>query len=381
MTNAHVDAGVLHGEGQGHAASSGCAGENLHAMARSDHDQNPSQDRIDTDNPRAIARTLARFRTPRASRSGWELAVTFLPFAATFAAMLFAVEAGYYIALLLTPVAGLFLLRLFIIQHDCGHEAFFRKKGSNNWVGRGIGVFTLTPYDCWRRSHALHHASTGNLDARGFGDVDTLTVNEYMQKGRIARGFYRLYRHPVVLLGLGPAYLFLLRHRLPVGLMKAGAIYWVSALATNAVTAAILVGLAFAFGIATTALVFVPVLVTAASIGVWLFYVQHQFDEVAWDNREDWEFHAHALAGSSYLHLPGWLHWFTGNIGIHHVHHLMSRIPFYRLPDVLKEYPELAEVNRITLKQTPRLFLLALWDEERKRLVSFREAKRITANM
>ncbi|WP_252258866.1 fatty acid desaturase [Erythrobacter aurantius] len=326
---------------------------------------------------RDLTRKLAQFRTPRLSRSMWELGSTLVPFIAAFAAMLFAVEAGYYIALLLAPVAGLLLLRLFIIQHDCGHNAFLKRKKTNNWIGRAIGVFTLTPYDCWARSHALHHASTGNLDARGFGDVDTLTVREYMEKGRIGRLFYRLYRHPVVLLGLGPAYLFLLRHRLPIGLMKAGVAYWVSALATNAVTASILIALALVFGVATTAIVFLPVLLIAASTGVWLFYVQHQFDDAQWDKKADWSFHEAAFAGSSYLDLPPVLRWFTGNIGIHHIHHLMAQIPFYRLPDALRAHPELAQYNRITPRQTPRLFMLALWDEERRRLVSFREARKL----
>jgi omega-6 fatty acid desaturase (delta-12 desaturase) len=326
--------------------------------------------------PRVLARKLAKFRTPSLKRSLWELAATIVPFALIMAAMLFAVAAGYYVALALVPLAGLFLLRLFIIQHDCGHEAFFKSRKSNDWMGRAIGTLTLTPFDCWRRSHSLHHAGTGNLDARGFGDVDTLTLREYSESKWIARAFYRLYRHPLFLMGLGPAYLFLLRHRLPIGLMKAGAIYWISALTTNAVTAAILVGLAFAFGAGVTALVFLPVLLFAASMGVWLFYVQHQFEHAAWARREDWEFHAFALAGSTYLHLPAPLRWFTGNIGIHHVHHLMSRIPFYRLPDVIRTYPELGEVNRITMRQIPRLFTLALWDEDSRRLISFREAKR-----
>ncbi|QFT78951.1 fatty acid desaturase [Erythrobacter sp. THAF29] len=296
-----------------------------------------------------------------------------------FAAMLFAVDAGYFIALALAPIAGLFLLRLFIIQHDCGHGAFLKGRHGNAWIGRAIGVLTLTPYDCWQRSHALHHANTGNLDARGFGDVDTLTVREYMERGRIKRLFYRLYRHPVFLLGFGPAYLFLLRHRLPIGLMKAGVIYWISALATNAVTATILVGIGFAFGPATTAIVFLPVLLIAASMGVWLFYVQHQFDDAQWDYKSAWSFHDYALTGSSYLEMPAVLRWFTGNIGIHHVHHLMSRIPFYRLPDVLEAHPELRDFNRISLRQTPRLFVLALYDEEQRRLVSFREAKRLAS--
>lgn len=335
---------------------------------------------INPDDPRDLARKLARFRTPRLSRSGWELASTLIPFIAIFAAMLFAVDAGYWagywIALALAPVAGLLLLRLFIIQHDCGHEAFWKKRRTNDWIGRAIGVLTLTPYDCWRHSHTLHHASTGNLDARGIGDVDTLTVREYMERGTIGRLFYRLYRHPVVLLGLGPAYLFLLRHRLPIGLMRAGTIYWVSALGTNLATAIILGLIAYVFGIGVTLAVFLPVLLIAASTGVWLFYVQHQFEQTHWDTRQDWEFHEHALKGSTHLHLPAVLRWFTGNIGIHHVHHLMSRIPYYRLPAVLKAYPELGEINRITPLETPRMFILTLWDEKKRQLVSFREAKR-----
>lgn len=329
--------------------------------------------------PRQLARDLKPFYRPRTWRSGVELAITLVPFVALYTIMLFALEAGYWLALLGTPLAGLLLLRLFIIQHDCGHGAFFGKRAANDWVGRALGVFTLTPYDCWRRSHALHHAATGNLDQRGFGDVDTLTVREFFEGSRWQRIFYRVYRHPLVLLGLGPAYLFLLRHRLPIGLMKAGSIYWVSAMATNAVIATILFGLIWSFGLATVALIFFPVILTAASMGVWLFYIQHQFEDAVWDREEDWSFHHAALAGSTYLDLPLVLRWFTGNIGIHHVHHLASRIPFYRLPEVLREFPALQEFNRFTTRQTFRPLILALWDEERRKLVTFKEAKRLSA--
>lgn len=329
--------------------------------------------------PKQVARDLAKFRTPNTARSWVEFAITFVPFAAMFAALLMAVSAGYYLALLATPLAGLFLLRLFIIQHDCGHGSYFSNRKMNDWLGRAIGVLTLTPYDCWKRSHALHHASTGNLDARGFGDVDTLTVREFRKLSWFGRFGYRLYRHPIVLLGLGPAYLFMLRHRLPIGLMKAGSIYWVSAMATNAVTAIIMAGLIYQFGLLATVLVFVPVLLTAASVGVWLFYIQHQFEDAHWDHAKQWKFHDAAFMGSTYLDLPIGLRWFTANIGIHHVHHLMSRIPFYRLPDVLKTHPELAEVNRFTTRQTFKPLLLTLWDENRRKMVTFREAKRLAA--
>ncbi len=319
---------------------------------------------------------LKQFTQVHTGRSIWELAVTLAPFFGLVLAMLWAVSAGYLIALALVPVAGLLLLRTFIIQHDCGHGAFLNKRTGNDWVGRALGVLTFTPYDCWRRSHTLHHATTGNLDARGFGDVDTLTVREFQSRGRLARFFYRAYRHPVVLFGIGPAYLFLLRHRLPIGLMKEGSRYWVSALSTNLATAAILAVLMMVFGIGTTVLVIIPTLLVAATTGVWLFYVQHQFEQAHWDRGEDWSFHDAALRGSSYLDLPQPLQWFTGNIGIHHVHHLASRIPFYRLPGVLSAFPQLRACNRLTVPQTLKPMTLALWDEDQRRLVSFREAAR-----
>ena len=326
-----------------------------------------------------LRRDLSAFRKPRTSRSGWELAITLIPFLALFALILLAVHAGHFFALALSPMAGLFLLRLFIIQHDCGHGAFLINRKSNDWFGRALGVFTLTPYDCWRRAHALHHAATGNLDARGFGDVDTLTIREFRESTRWQRVVYRFYRHPLVMLGIGPAYLFLLRHRLPIGLMKEGLRYWVSAMATNLATALLLAVPAYFVGIGVTALVFIPVLLTAASVGVWLFYIQHQFEDARWERGSDWSFDHAAVHGSSYLDLPLILRWFTGNIGIHHVHHLASRIPFYRLPEVLNAYPHLREVNRFTAIQTFAALRLALWDEAQQKLVSFREASRISS--
>jgi omega-6 fatty acid desaturase (delta-12 desaturase) len=239
-------------------------------------------------------------------------------------------------------------------------------------------VLTFTPYDCWRRSHALHHSATGNLDARGFGDVDTLTVREFHERNRLQQLLYRFYRNPLVLLGIGPAYLFLLRHRLPIGLMKAGWIYWVSAMTTNAVTALILAALINLFGMFVAALVFLPVLLTAASVGVWLFYIQHQFEDAHWDESANWSFHDAALRGSSHLDLPPALRWFTANIGVHHVHHLASRIPFYRLPEVLRAYPRLQNINRFTAIETLGALRLALWDENQRRLVTFREASRMS---
>lgn len=324
--------------------------------------------------PRKLVSELKPFTKPHTGRSIWELAITLIPFFGVILTMLVAIEAGYYIALVLAPLAGLLLLRTFIIQHDCGHGAFLAKRAGNDWIGRALGVLTFTPYDCWRRSHTLHHANTGNLDARGFGDVDTLTVREFHSRSRLQRLLYRAYRHPIILFGIGPAYLFLLRHRLPIGLMNQGSIYWVSAIATNLATAAVLGSLIFFFGLGTTLLVVIPALLIAASTGVWLFYIQHQFEEAHWDKSEAWSFHEAALHGSSHLDLPQPLRWFTANIGVHHVHHLASRIPFYRLQEVLKAHPELRDLNRFTLPQTLSPLTLSLWDEDMRRLVTFREA-------
>jgi omega-6 fatty acid desaturase (delta-12 desaturase) len=234
-----------------------------------------------------------------------------------------------------------------------------------------IGAFTLTPYDFWRRSHNIHHASSGNLQLRGIGDITTLTVSEYLALPRMQRLRYRLYRHPLVMFGLGPAYLFLLQHRLPVGLMRKGIEPWVSTMANNVAIAALAGGMIWLIGAGPFLLVHLPITLLAASIGVWLFYVQHQFEETTWAEASDWNHHDAALQGSSHYDLPGVLRWFTANIGIHHVHHLCSRIPFYRLPQVLGDHPELARIGRITLLESLRCVRFALWDERHRRMISF----------
>jgi omega-6 fatty acid desaturase (delta-12 desaturase) len=298
-----------------------------------------------------------------------------VPFAIIWVMMSAVLGAGYMIGLLLAVPAAGFLVRLFMIQHDCGHGSFFRSRLANDWVGRVIGVLTLTPYDFWRHSHALHHAASGNLDYRGLGDVDTLTVHEFLALSKWRRLLYRLYRHPIVMFGIGPAYLFVLRHRLPAGLMRSRWQFWLSAMATN-LAIGVLAATAIALvGLGPFLLVQLPITVLAGSIGVWLFYVQHQFEYTYWARDEIWNFHEAALHGSSHYDLPGVLRWFTANIGVHHVHHLCSRIPYYRLPCVLRDYPELAAVGRLTLLQSLRCVRVVLWDETRQRLISFREIR------
>jgi acyl-lipid omega-6 desaturase (Delta-12 desaturase) len=237
-------------------------------------------------------------------------------------------------------------------------------------------VLTLTPYDFWRRTHAVHHASSGHLERRGMGDVDTLTVREYLSLSFWGRMRYRAYRHPLVMFGIGPAYLFILQYRLPVGLLFNGWRPWLSTMATNAAIAAIVGGLIWFIGVWPFVLVHLPIALLAGSVGVWLFYVQHQFESTFWAHDGEWSFEEAALHGSSYYDLPAILRWFTANIGVHHVHHLCSRIPYYRLPRVLRDHPELRGVSRLTLLQSFRCVRLVLWDESRQRLVSFREINR-----
>jgi omega-6 fatty acid desaturase (delta-12 desaturase) len=277
------------------------------------------------------------------------------------------------------PTAGL-MVRLFMIQHDCGHSALFTSRKANDWVGRIAGVLTLTPYDYWRHSHALHHAGSGNLDRRGFGDIDTLTIGEYLALGRLGRLRYRLYRHPLVMFGLGPSYLFILRHRLPFGAMKQGRMPWLSTIATDLAIAAVCGLLIYLVGLAAFLSIQLPIVMIGASVGVWLFYVQHQFERTYWERNPDWSHKTAALHGSSYYDLPRPLMWITGNIGIHHLHHLSSRIPFHRLPQVLKDHPELKQIGRLTLWQSLKCVRLTLWDEDAKRLVSFREVGRRMAS-
>ena len=279
------------------------------------------------------------------------------------------------LAVAIAAVNAAFLARLFMIQHDCGHASFFGNRTVSDWIGRTIGVITLTPYDVWRRTHAAHHSAAGHLGKRGMGDVVTLTVAEFRNLSAFGRLRYRMYRHPLVLFGLGPFYLFFLQNRLPVGLMRAGARYWISAMGTNLAIACVLVVMVYFGGVPVLLAVFLPMTLIAASIGVWMFYVQHQFETTSWDHEPDWQLHDAALHGSSHYVLPGILRWFTANIGVHHVHHLQSRVPFYRLPEILRDHPELDQAQRLTLRESFACVGKQLWDERSRRLISFAEAR------
>lgn len=322
-------------------------------------------------------RILARYREPSSRRSAFELAITAIPFVLLWGLAWYALSISNWLALAISLLVAPFLLRLFAIQHDCGHGSFFRNRAVSDWVGRCIGVLTLTPYDVWRRSHSIHHSSSGNLNRRGMGDILTLTVEEYAALTPFGRLKYRMYRHPVVLFGVGPSYLFLLENRLPLGFMD-GAKYWVSSMGTNL---AILLAVSLIWYLGGTMpllLIFLPSTLIAATAGVWLFYVQHQFEHTEWEAEGDWQLHESALHGSSHYVLPSPLQWISANIGIHHVHHLYSRIPFYRLPEVLRDHTELAESNRMTIRQSLSTVELKLWDTDTRRLVTFSEARALS---
>jgi omega-6 fatty acid desaturase (delta-12 desaturase) len=315
---------------------------------------------------------LQPYGRPDAGRSVAQLLVTAGCLALLWLAMWASLGHGYWITLLLAVPAAGFLVRLFILQHDCGHGSLFRSRPANDWIGRVIGVFTLTPYDYWRRTHAAHHATSGNLDRRGVGDIATLTVREYLGLSRRRRLAYRLYRHPLVLFGIGPVYIFILKHRLPLDMpLRSGV--WRNLLATNAGIAALMTALALLVGPLALLKLQAPIVLLAASAGIWLFHVQHQFENAYWQRDGSWSFHQAALQGSSYYRLPRLLQWFTASIGLHHIHHLCSRIPNYRLQECLDANPELARARRLTLRESLGCARLALWNEDSGRMIRFRD--------
>ncbi|HKQ46027.1 MAG TPA: fatty acid desaturase [Rhizomicrobium sp.] len=324
--------------------------------------------------PSDLSRILLRYCVPDVRRALFEVAVTAIPLAILWALMWWSLGVGYWLTLFLAVPAAGFMVRLFIIQHDCGHGAFFRHRAANSWLGRVLGVLTLTPYDYWKRNHAIHHATSSNLDRRGIGDIDILTVEEYRGKPWLGRLLYRVYRSAPVMFVIGPAYMFFLQHRLPFHQMRDGWRPWISTMATNAAILLTMVGMIWLVGVGPFVMVHLPIMLLAASMGVWLFYVQHQFEGVAWARTGSWSHHEAAMMGSSYYDLPGLLRWFSGNIGIHHIHHLNSRIPYYRLPHVLQDHPELKAVGRLTLRDSLKSVRLSLWCEKREQLVSFRNA-------
>ncbi len=318
---------------------------------------------------------VAKHQQPSAGRATWQLANSIGAYAALWVVMYFGLSVSWWLVTPLAVLAGMVLVRVFIIFHDCGHGSFFPSRLANDITGFITGALTLTPYHHWRWEHSIHHASSGDLDRRGTGDLWTMTVDEYLASSRWRRLAYRLARHPLTLFTVGPLYMLVIHQRVP----KSGAsprernsVWWM-----NLTIAGMVVALGFTFGWKQYLLIQLIVTAVAGGIGLWLFYVQHQFEHVSWERREDWDFTSAALEGSSFYKLPRILQWFTGNIGFHHIHHLSARIPNYNLERCHNSHPLFLAVKPVTFFASFKALTLHLWDEQRRKLVGFRRIREL----
>ena len=318
---------------------------------------------------------VARYQRASTRRAVWQLVNTVGPYIGLWGLMYLCLDVSLWLVMPLAVLAGAFMVRMFIIFHDCGHGSFFKSKRANSLVGILTGVLTLTPYYQWRWEHAVHHSSSGDLDRRGTGDVWTLTVEEYLQASRWKKFAYRLARNPLVLFVIAPMALFLFLNRVPN--RRAPRRERMSAHWTNLAILLMGGGLGWAFGFKAYLLIQFTVLMVAGSAGVWLFYVQHQFEGVYWERNDNWDYATAALQGSSFYKLPRVLQWFSGNIGFHHIHHLSPRIPNYHLERCHKAEPLFQTVQPITLLGSLKSISYRLWDEPRRRLVGYGHLKAV----
>ena len=312
---------------------------------------------------------VARYQSPQLRRAVLQLATTLLPLALVFAAMYRLLALSFWWTLVFALPAAALLVRTFVLMHDCAHGSFFASRRANQIVGAVTGLLTLIPFEHWRHEHALHHASAGDLDRRGHGDVDTLTVREYLGRTRWGRLRYRIIRHPLVFLVIGPLF-FVLEKRFPPRGTGAGRRQIASVWTNNAAIVLVAATLMALFG-ARVFLIYLPAYYVAVAAGLWLFFVQHQFEETYWEDHQHWDYAAAAIAGSSYFKLPAVLQWVTGSIGFHHVHHLGPRIPNYNLQQCHDENPMFHRATVVTLRRSLSALRLALWDEDAGRLVPF----------
>jgi omega-6 fatty acid desaturase (delta-12 desaturase) len=316
---------------------------------------------------------VAKYTRPSTPRAVWQMINTLVPYAALWYLMYLALSISWWLVVPLAILAGGFVVRVFIIFHDCGHGSYFKSRAANDIVGFISGVLTLTPYYHWRWEHAIHHASSGHLDKRGVGDIWTLTVQEYLESSRWKKFAYRLARNPIILFVIAPLYLFLIRQRFPsanANKRERHSVYWM-----NLAVLGMAVGLSAIFGIKEYLLIQLIIMMVSGGAGVWLFYVQHQFEGVYWERGEDWDYTKAALEGSSFYKLPKILQWFSGNIGFHHIHHLSARIPNYNLERCHDADPLFQKVKPITLFPSFKSFTFRLWDEQRRKLVGYRHLR------
>jgi omega-6 fatty acid desaturase (delta-12 desaturase) len=323
------------------------------------------------------AEALAEFNESVAWRSILQLSLNLAAYAALWVGALWSIGYSMWLFPVFIVLLTGFSTRLFIIQHDCGHGSYFRSQKVNDLIGCCLSMLTIIPYHFWKQTHAMHHATSGNLDKRGVGDVDVITLDEYLARSGWGRFTYRLYRNPVTLFLIGAQFYFLAKLRSPWGQPLPAKRAWRSICYTNL---ALLLGgaiMASLVGLGPFLAIQLSILCLSNSLGVWLFYVQHQYDGTYWSRNQNWDYFDASIWGSSYYALPAVLQWFTGNIGIHHVHHVCSRIPNYRLADCLKKIPELKEVNKLRFFESFRTAFLTLWDEDENQLIGFRQARAI----
>lgn len=318
---------------------------------------------------------VLQHQEPSTGRALWQMLNTLGPYALLWYLMYRSVEISYWLTLPLAVLAGAFLVRIFIIFHDCGHGSYFKSARANQLVGFFTGLLTFTPFYHWRWEHSIHHASAGHLDKRGRGDIWTMTVQEYLESTRWKRFSYRLARNPLMLFVVAPVFLFLVRERFPspgASKRERHSVYWM-----NLALLVMVAALSAAFGILPYLLIQLTVIAVAGSAGVWLFYVQHQFEGVYWERGDQWDYTAAALQGSSFYKLPKVLQWFSGNIGFHHIHHLSSRIPNYNLERCHRAHPMFQAVKPVTLLSSFKSLTFRLWDEQRRKLVSFGQVRHL----
>jgi omega-6 fatty acid desaturase (delta-12 desaturase) len=316
---------------------------------------------------------VKNYQYPDIRRSIWQLMNTSILYIVLWIMMVFSLDYPYWITFILTILAGGMFARFFIIFHDCGHGSFFKTSKANHWVGSILGVLVFTPYFYWRQSHAIHHATAGNLDKRGDGDVWTMTVDEFLGSTPWQRFKYKIYRNPLIMFGIGPLLIFLITHRIPTKSFRKrerNSIHW-----TNLFLVVYIILMSWLIGIKQFVLIQLPIIWIASTIGVWLFYVQHQFEGVYWDRTETWDFVRAGLEGSSFYQLPKVLQWFTGNIGFHHIHHLSPKIPNYNLEPCHNSNP-IFQVRSVKLLDSLKSLKLRLWDEKRGRLVGYKSMKK-----
>mgnify|MGYP002352268273 FL=1 len=316
-------------------------------------------------------KVVMRYNFPDNFKSWWQVVNSVVPYIAIWVLMVYSLEYSYWLTLLLSVFAALFLVRIFIVFHDCGHGSFFKSERLNRLVGIPLGLLSFTPYHRWNRDHKEHHATVGNLDKRGVGDVKTLTVEEYKSLSKWKKFGYRFYRNPIFLIGVAPLLLFLIQYRLPKSYMNRKELVYLH-LSNLALVLGILLVI-WAIGWKAYLLIQLPVIYLASVHGVWLFYVQHQYESVKWERSDKWDYKTIAIQGSSHFKLPFILQWFTGNIGFHHIHHLSPTIPNYKLSKCHKENPMFQDIKPITFFSSLKSLRLRLWDEKKQRLVGFNE--------